>query len=810
MKNQLAFFLTLFLIFYANAQNKSEDCLTWTKEHIINNTEYHSLKSELFYLIIFDNFNELMDNAKCMIEKNIKYDVKSLKFYAKTRTLFEYVDIVMILNSFNFVNLNQNIKEQARIQILNIEGFNQNWNQINIFEKMHLNFQVFFSDLYFVFYLNNTLITKEMCVWENFLGKSMTYFGGMKSVTFLENIIYFKNICPYIFLNSNLTQLSFLKITNSLIFKNQLEFLDINQTQNHELRIKNLIYLEFNIIFEDLTLKIMNKYFFERVIVLRVKGSIRQIQEDLFEYFKYLNVLHIETDDIGQFFKNGLKWTKSLNKDLKVDFKKGFSVHDSLLVKLVKFNEIASPFSDTYSYPDKDICIFRDFPHNQLVLPMILSFKKLECTCTLIWLIRYSKLNLNKTYALFERVLENNLYPENSSVIYCFNQNIIATIDACHYEDKLKNCLDTFDGVKDLRGIYSEFFVLKWIQMIVDVYFRPLFCFVGVFTNFLIIKIIKNKKAKKDFKNLMYQNILFNSFFNFIFCFINSFSLINVCTFLSTSFCSSIYKSDVSQYFKIYVISFLGNSIRISSNVSYILFSVSRFSIISSRKFKFLEKIEKMNRKKFNFLIFILSSVLSIFKIFELKPNEIFSNFDLDFPYFVFTARYCLFTDTPTKMFSFGCKIIPILNLINNVLNNMLFIIFSIIVDIGLYRFAKQYVKEKTHMFHDQKHKDEALEHQKKINNLILINGILYFLSHFPEFITTILVISFDGQLKEFQFLYYSNNNFVEISEAFGLLAISLQFFVLNYFDNNFINSFKQMRNDFWKKYSCFKAKTNE
>ena len=43
-------------------------------------------------------------------------------------------------------------------------------------------------------------------------------------------------------------------------------------------------------------------------------------------------------------------------------------------------------FDPIYEYPDEDVCLFKEFPHEHLVLPLIVSGKQLNCTCTLMWL----------------------------------------------------------------------------------------------------------------------------------------------------------------------------------------------------------------------------------------------------------------------------------------------------------------------------------------------------------------------------------------------------------------------------------------
>jgi hypothetical protein len=127
----------------------------------------------------------------------------------------------------------------------------------------------------------------------------------------------------------------------------------------------------------------------------------------------------------------------------------------------------------------------------------------------------------------------------------------------------------------------------------------------------------------KSFDNLMHKHIFFNAMFNFILCFINSFYQVNICVFTKSSFCSSVYKVPVVQYFKIIFILFLGNSVRLCCNFSFILFSLSRFYISTSAKTKFYNLFEKFNLRLFYVIMFALCSVWNIFKLFEYRPNEV-------------------------------------------------------------------------------------------------------------------------------------------------------------------------------------------
>ena len=283
----------------------------------------------------------------------------------------------------------------------------------------------------------------------------------------------------------------------------------------------------------------------------------------------------------------------------------------------------------------------------------------------------------------------------------------------------------------------------------------------------------------------MYRNVCYNSFFNLVFCLINSFSLINVCIYPRSAFCSSIYKNEASQYFKIYFILFLGNALKLCCNLSYILFSLSRFFIASSNKSSFAS-ISSIKLRILYIVIFCVSLIVSSFKIAEYKPNEYHSSFDLNFPYNLFDLKYCQFNSVlDLYSFKFKCQLFPILNLLNSILNNIVFLIVSLCIDISMTRFANQNFERKKAIFHDQKHVEEALKHKKKVNKLIITNGILYLFSHIPEFCATVLYIIYQKKLRSFCFFHFSCTEFIEIFETFSLVTISLQFFVLRHFDHN-------------------------
>ena len=140
----------------------------------------------------------------------------------------------------------------------------------------------------------------------------------------------------------------------------------------------------------------------------------------------------------------------------------------------------------------------------------------------------------------------------------------------------------------------------------------------------------------------MYNHIRFNALFNILFCLIYLLSLMNICIFPKNSFCSSIWRTEFSQYFHIYVVLFLGNSLRLCCNISYIFFSVSRFALSgTSNENKLRKFIEKQKINRFYLILFFVTLGFSVFRIFENYVNKLYEDYDDSFVNNSYDVRYC-------------------------------------------------------------------------------------------------------------------------------------------------------------------------
>ena len=120
-------------------------------------------------------------------------------------------------------------------------------------------------------------------------------------------------------MNTKLQQLFFNEISNSLLFKNNVVFLKINETKDFDMNIKDLRYLILVMFCEKLTLNNLNPYVFKTLNYLIKNGNLEYVEEDLFENFNEIRYISLKSDSLTNFFHHGTKWMNSINRNLKVN-----------------------------------------------------------------------------------------------------------------------------------------------------------------------------------------------------------------------------------------------------------------------------------------------------------------------------------------------------------------------------------------------------------------------------------------------------------------------------------------------------------
>jgi hypothetical protein len=134
-----------------------------------------------------------------------------------------------------------------------------------------------------------------------------------------------------------------------------------------------------------------------------------------------------------------------------------------------------------------------------------------------------------------------------------------------------------------------------------------------------------------------------------------------------------------------------------------------------------------------------------------------------------------------------------IVDLINNTLNNIIFFVANIIIDICLAIFSRKNLARKKRLVHNDAQNPGLIDDIKmrdRINRLIIVNNILSILAHFPELIAFVFVFRDEKANGSCETLYFCSK-IIDSCRSFNFVVITFQIVVFYKFDRNFRNSFK-------------------
>jgi hypothetical protein len=283
------------------------------------------LSDKHFYIekgTYFENSTVVIKNFKDYDELNFnctqKLNLFTLYFIPDVEILYNNtIDLYNLIFSIEFKNYQ--IIVFFRIKGFNLKSYNYNIQTYKFHEIDVLNGR-------FEFYINETRISQDLCLLEYF-NSSFNIFGAIKVLAMEATVRYSKLTCPLVFMNTNLARLSLSQLSNSLILKNQLEFLDINQTDDFHLNNSKLLYLNIGYAFETVSSKTLNKYVFKHLRNIVVWGLVDDIETSLFLNFRNLSLFCLNIQNLGQLLQTNSEWMKYLNNHVKVN------LSDALMVK---------------------------------------------------------------------------------------------------------------------------------------------------------------------------------------------------------------------------------------------------------------------------------------------------------------------------------------------------------------------------------------------------------------------------------------------------------------------------------------------
>ena len=76
---------------------------------------------------------------------------------------------------------------------------------------------------------------------------------------------------------------------------------------------------------------------------------------------------------------------------------------------------------------------------------------------------------------------------------------------------------------------------------------------------------------------------------------------------------------------------------------------------------------------------------------------------------------------------------------------------------------------------------------------MIVANGLLYFVSHVPEFVLTLALIVRKKEMAQFCFYNFSCSRMLELAQTLNFVSLSLNGLVYYFFDRHFAESMQTL-----------------
>jgi hypothetical protein len=204
---------------------------------------------------------------------------------------------------------------------------------------------------------------------------------------------------------------------------------------------------------------------------------------------------------------------------------------------------------------------------------------------------------------------------------------------------------------------------------------------------------------------------------------------------------------------------------------------------ISEKSRMLKNAFEKLKFKIYLPLLICFALLISLHKLFEYQVNE-FMISSISFPYEIYSELHCV---------SVICSYMDSFKLLNVALNDLLFCLLNLVIDIILLKCVRKELKHKSVIRGPHADNKDLDKSQKNVDRMVLSNGLIYFLSHVPEFSMTLCLLLFRKRLVKFCTQNNACDLLREEASCLTLIASVFQFYVLLIFNETFRKSFKEL-----------------
>lgn len=310
-------------------------------------------------------------------------DYSLLDFTQTTNLQFETVQ----LSPINDINLNDklnfkglNLTPTALLGFFRLNEINSAYNPFQALETNKLNkpFEILVEDSELVF------MSMPTCYSSQSENKNQV-FSNLNLFSFeFKDVKFVNRFCPSIFQNSSINEFYF---TNVGDVQSPFEIIEsVSSSFDYKITI-NELYIEQKV---NLTLsQSPNEVMFSKIDWFEISNTpLLCIGERFFQNLNNLRDIRLATD-LNLLLKRSncsTKWMKSINSKINVN------LDENNIDNALKNKTVYLYFADVnLRYQEEDFCYFSNFPHNQLVIPLINNANSLQCTCTVYWLYKHYK-----------------------------------------------------------------------------------------------------------------------------------------------------------------------------------------------------------------------------------------------------------------------------------------------------------------------------------------------------------------------------------------------------------------------------------
>ena len=475
-------FITITLVFFfKTACSVKQTNLTCSynaekaRAYLSTKNVYFSLREFNSYSVFsgFSKFSDLI--LQCA---NIAYQVTPL---------VEFVPNAPAIIDNGLEKLRFKTREEYLVLIImvNVRGIeNSKSTTLKLVNKQQDHLILAFSDI--DFYLNNTLITKAEC--HKLIG-SRDFFSKVTSISMMK-VKYPKFLCPTIFKESSLKSLRLSDISQSLLKRNPLNILGVADTDKSQMHVNSIERLELDLEYVSLDAKILSKFMFCNVKRVIIKGTLLSIETRLFSGLNHLRSVMVKIDNLKDFLHQDNSWMTYLNEGsvYKSDVRE--NKKHMLMLELACPTRYAS-FNHEYNYPDEDFCQFKDFPHSQVVIPMLAFTRRVKCSCTIRFLVKNNWAILGDNSRGFFFDSENDYYYNfltvsdlNGTYEYCHSRLYNETEQTCDFNKMLSKCanrtfLSETNQIFDIQSDTDLLYLVMWVRFVFLILLQPALCVLG-------------------------------------------------------------------------------------------------------------------------------------------------------------------------------------------------------------------------------------------------------------------------------------------------------------------------------------------